>query len=395
MQMEGLPRHLPVEFTGEVRGEAYMLVKDFDEVNAILEEEGEDTYMNPRNAAAGILRSTDGRFSERLKFVAHGINDPAGGLCIANHRRAYAAMKLLGFAVVDHFYCESVEQAIDFWLEVRRMRPTLGFWIDGTMWLVDGLPQYEAMGVTHNRPKGAIAFKFESEEAETILNRLVTTVGHTGKLTPTAEFDGISLGGANVTNAQLFNWDYMATMNLGLGDLIVVSKAGDIIPHVERVVAKGPVETRLLITAPTTCPVCQGRVAKNLTSKGKPTVDINLGPCGHQAGYLCIAPEHCRIMQCRAVEVAPALMVWVRPFSQQQIHDGPLIVEHRLIQEGEPGRVFPSDERRISPNVLRHEADIPCPDGGHGGDPRRTRRPAASRQQYDETACEHPIDCHA
>lgn len=279
IQMTGLPRLLPAKFTGQVRGEAYMKVSDLEAVNAKLAMEGGEPYENVRNAASGIIRSTDGRFADFLCFVAHGIEDPSGGLCIDRHFRAYNALKLLGFEVVENLFCETLDEALAYYHAVHQRRPSLDFWIDGTVFLLNDLDAFKKMGVTNKRPKGGIAFKFEPEEAVTTLEDVAITVGHTGRIVPTAVLKPVRIGGTTVSNALLNNWEEIDRLGVVIHDKVVVIKAGDIIPKIIRVHERfldGSTNDRrsFEIVQPQTCPVCGGKVDKNTNTSGEVSVDL-------------------------------------------------------------------------------------------------------------------------
>src|ERR1035437_10050551 len=238
IQMMGLPRQLASKFTGQVRGEAYMKTSNLEAINDLLEVEGGEPYANVRNATSGIIRSTDGRFSGMLNFAAHGICDPKNGLCIDRHFRAYQALALLGFDVVETVYCETLEQAIEYHASVARRRAALGFWIDGVVFLINDMDAFKSAGVTNKRPKGGIAFKFPPTEVITTLNDVFVTVGHTGRLVPTAVLEPVEIDNTTVSNALLCNWEEIKRLDIALGDRVVVAKAGDIIPKIIRLVEK-------------------------------------------------------------------------------------------------------------------------------------------------------------
>ena len=279
VQMQGLPRQLAAKFTGQVRGEVYLRVSDLEAINKTLIEEGEEPYENVRNAASGIIRSDDGRFADRLMFAAHGINDPSGGLCIDRHFRAYNALKLLGFAVVETCYCETVYEAVAYYKAVEQRRPALDFWIDGVVFLMNDLGAFAAAGVVNKRPKGGIAFKFPPEEAVTELKDVVLTVGHTGKIIPTAVLEPVRIGGTTVSSALLNNWEEIRRLGVVFHDKVVVVKAGDIIPKIIRVaeqyLAGAANDCRSFeISQPRECPVCKGAVGKNVNTDGSQTADL-------------------------------------------------------------------------------------------------------------------------
>src|ERR1035437_842177 len=246
---------------------------NLEAINGLLEVEGGEPYANVRNATSGIIRSTDGRFSGMLNFVAHGICDPKNGLCIDRHFRAYQALALLGFDVVETVYCETLEQAIEYHASVARRRAALGFWIDGVVFLINDMDAFKSAGVTNKRPKGGIAFKFPPTEVITTLNDVFVTVGHTGRLVPTAVLEPVEIDNTTVSNALLCNWEEIKRLGVGIADKVVVAKAGDIIPKIIRVSQKAPV--KVAIPVPTSCPVCGGKVEKNTNTSGEMSTDLH------------------------------------------------------------------------------------------------------------------------
>ena len=171
--------------------------------------------------------------------------------------------------------CHSLKEIEAYFNEVKINRQTMPHWIDGVVVKINDVAAQRKLGISDDRPKGQISFKFPPEKASTILRKVTLTVGHTGAIIPTAEFDSVRLGGTNVSNALLCNWDKIKALDVAIGDTIQVMKAGEIIPYVEKVI-KRP-DNRKSIPEPKTCPVCDGPAArrKNLDGDGAVTECTN------------------------------------------------------------------------------------------------------------------------
>lgn len=239
----------------EVRGEVYMPRASFDRVVARQIENEEEPFKNPRNAAAGSLRQKDSRVTAQrgLDIFVFNIQQLQGEE-LRGHKQSLEFLQELGFKVIPSFKAfDAIEDAV---AEVQRIgvnRYTFAFDIDGAVIKVDDFAQRELLGATAKFPRWAVAFKYPPEEKETILRDVKVQVGRTGALTPTAIFDPILLAGSTVSRAVLHNQDFIDEKGIAVGDLIVVRKAGDIIPEVVSVKRHcGAPVYRL----PDTCPSC-------------------------------------------------------------------------------------------------------------------------------------------
>lgn len=262
VQFKGLPMFVHDErgpFTGAVRFEAILTVADW----GILDP---DRRKNPRNAGSGIMGRKDGRYSELLTVYAFDVDDTRAGVSITTEWNKLEHLKTLGFNVIDHERCLSPEEAISYFERVRETRDDLPFWIDGVVFKVDDLALQQRLGVTANRPKGQVAWKFDSKGAETTLLSYSVSVGHTGALIPNAQLAPVEIGGTTVSNALLNNWDEIRRLGVAVGDKVWLIKANDIIPKIISVVEEAP--GRVPIPEPTACPVCGGAVARRRNTGG-------------------------------------------------------------------------------------------------------------------------------
>ena len=270
-------RALPLHLVGqdipavlEVRGEVYWPRKAFNAYNARRVEQGLDTFANPRNGAAGTIKQLDPKVAadRGLSFITHGLGIVSGPLGV----RASEVMARLagwGLPVNTHMkVCDDVVAviaAIDAW---RANKAEVDFETDGMVVKVDELDLRQDLGTTSKYPRWCIAYKYQAEQAATVLGEVSFNVGRLGTITPVAHFDPVPLAGTTVSNASLHNFDQVERLDVRVGDTIVVEKAGEIIPQVVQVMFdKRPREAQPL-RPPANCPSCnqpavrdQGEVA--------------------------------------------------------------------------------------------------------------------------------------
>ncbi|HYI47808.1 MAG TPA: NAD-dependent DNA ligase LigA [Allosphingosinicella sp.] len=255
----GGAREVPDVF--EIRGEVYMAKADFAALNARLLAEAEDParvrqYANPRNGAAGSLRQKDPAVtaSRNLKFLAHGWGE-VGARPAATQYEAMAAISGFGLPVSDLLVrVETFDALIAHYRRIEKARADLPFDIDGVVYKVDRLDWQDRLGFVSKAPRWALAHKFPAERAETTLNAIDIQVGRTGKLTPVARLEPVTVGGVSVTNATLHNRDEIARLGARPGDRVVVQRAGDVIPQIVEVLTRG--EDRPAFLFPDHCPQC-------------------------------------------------------------------------------------------------------------------------------------------
>lgn len=260
MQVNSIPK--TVDFTGdfEVRGEVYMPKKSFFKFVERQELLGEKPPKNPRNAAAGSLRQKNSAVtaSRGLDIFIFNIQS-IEGKNFNSHIETLDFLKGLGFSVLPFYTkCTTIDEAIAEINRIGENRGNLDFDIDGAVIKVDNLDYRLQLGSTAKYPRWAVAFKYPPEEKETVLEKIEVNVGRTGALTPTAVFRPIQLAGTTVSRAVLHNEDFINEKQIGIGDTIVVRKAGEIIPEVLSV--SKHCENSSVFKMPTHCPSCNSPV---------------------------------------------------------------------------------------------------------------------------------------
>ena len=252
----------PIEYL-EIRGEVYMTNESFEKVNERQELQGKKRFANPRNCAAGTLRQLDSKVTKEreLSMFVFNIQDIRGKI-INTHHEGYQWLKQQGIKIInDYKVCKTAQEVWDAINDIAQQRDKLGYEIDGAVVKVDNLADRETLGATSKVPKWAIAYKYPPEEKETVLREIELSVGRTGRITPTAIFDTVTLCGTRVSRATLHNQSFIDNLDVRIGDTIVVYKSGEIIPKVRSVIKeKRPAKTKPFII-PDTCPVC-GEEAK-------------------------------------------------------------------------------------------------------------------------------------
>jgi DNA ligase (NAD+) len=258
-----IPATLPADAPDvvEVRGEVYMDKAAFTALNARLLAEADDPdkarqFANPRNAAAGSLRQKDAAVTATrpLRFLAHGWGETSA-LPGDTQSAVVAAIRSWGFPVADAFQrVDSVEAALAVYRHIEAERADLPFDIDGVVYKVDRLDWQSRLGAVAKAPRWALAHKFPAERAQTTLERIDIQVGRTGKLTPVARLEPVTVGGVVVTNATLHNADEIQRLGVRPGDRVVLQRAGDVIPQIVENLTR-EVE-RPAWHFPATCPEC-------------------------------------------------------------------------------------------------------------------------------------------
>ena len=250
----------PPPKTLEVRGEVYMPLSSFEQLNGRQDEAGQRRFANPRNAAAGSLRQKDARVtaSRDLSFFCYQVGDIEAGPRFTRHFESLEFLRDAGFPVNPEIrQVRGLPAAFEFcggWLEHRH---DIDYEIDGAVIKVDDLGQRRELGSTSKAPRWAIAFKYPPEERTTLLRDIEVSIGRTGKATPFAVFDPVFVGGSTIRIATLHNQDQVRVKDVRPGDTIWVRKAGDVIPEVVGpVLASRPPGTAAW-AFPTVCPVCR------------------------------------------------------------------------------------------------------------------------------------------
>ena len=245
-----------------LRGEAYVTVSDFDAFNRSQEEQGERTYANPRNFAAGSLRLLDSSISAQRPLrlwtyqvlLLEGADSPP-----TSQWESLAYLKGLGFPVcpeMRRFTDDQFDDLVDYLAHWHDLRARLPYELDGMVVKVDSLAQQERLGFTGKDPRWAVAYKTGGEEAATKLLDITVKVGRTGVVTPNAVLQPVAIGGVTVSAATLHNEDYIRELDIRVGDTVLVKRAGDVIPKVLRPLPELRDDSAQPWQMPAVCPVC-------------------------------------------------------------------------------------------------------------------------------------------
>jgi DNA ligase (NAD+) len=250
----------------EVRGEVYMEKAAFAKMNARLEAEGKQTYVNPRNSAAGALRQLDPKItaSRPLRFFAHGWGELSEPLAETQYD-AMQRLAKLGFPLASIKRAKSADELLAIYEGILAGRAKLAYEIDGVVYKVDSLALQQRLGFVSRSPRWAIAHKFAAEQAETVLEGIDIQVGRTGALTPVGRLRPVFVGGVTVTNVTLHNPDYIAGVgadggpirdgkDLRIGDTVIIQRAGDVIPQIVDVVLDKRAKNARRYHFPEICP---------------------------------------------------------------------------------------------------------------------------------------------
>lgn len=248
----------------EVRGEVYMPKQSFEELNRIQEEKGKPLFANPRNAAAGSIRQLDSSVCASRKLDAYWYYfQNAGDFDIKTQEEALEAMEKLHFRVNQlRKVCHNTAEIWDFIQLIANQRDELSYEIDGMVIKLNDLAAQQTLGSTAKAPRYATAYKFPAQEVQTRLKDIVITVGRTGKITPNAVLEPVRVAGTTVSAAQLHNEDMIVSKDLRIGDIVVVRKAGEIIPEVVSSLPERRDGFQKPYVFPEHCPVCGSRLVR-------------------------------------------------------------------------------------------------------------------------------------
>lgn len=249
----------------EVRGEVYMPKASLDAVNKQRLADQEEPFANPRNAAAGSIRQLDASIAAKRGLDAFWYYWPnAQEFGIHSHSQALRTLKTLGFKTNP--YTETVNTKEALWAMIEKtteLRHSLPYEIDGIVIKVDDLSVQRKLGFTAKTPRWAVAYKFPAEEVTTKLKDIFITVGRTGKITPNAALEPVRIAGTSVGFAQLHNEDFIADKDIRIGDIVIVRKAGEIIPEVVASLPERRDGSQVPYTFPTQCPTCGGPLVRD------------------------------------------------------------------------------------------------------------------------------------
>jgi len=264
MEIESIPKKLKEPISLEVRGEVILPISEFSRINQEREDEGEDVFANPRNAAAGTIRQLDKSIVKERKldcYLYHLVNAEEYGM--KTHKESIEYIEKLGFKTTKIFELYNdfgkLEKAIDVW---RTKREKLNYETDGLVIKVNEFEHYDELGYTTKSPRWAIAYKFPAEQVKTKLYDVTFQVGRTGVVTPVAELKAVNLSGSVVKRASLHNFDEVRRKEIKIGDNVIIEKAAEIIPQVVNVVFEDRKGDEKDIEVPTNCPICDSELVK-------------------------------------------------------------------------------------------------------------------------------------
>lgn len=262
--IRSIPLRLREPLDIEVRGEIFLPKSEFDKVNQDRSEKGLALFANPRNAAAGTIRQLDSRevSKRRLDAFFYQIVE-SRGFGLETQEQVISMLRHQGLkSEPNGRHCASLEEVLDFWESWRERKRELNYAVDGVVIKVNRIALHDELGYTAKSPRWAIAFKFPAEQATTRLKEVALQVGRLGTITPVAELDPVQLAGTTVKRASLHNFDYLQERDIREGDVVVIEKAGDIIPQVRKVVTESRTGREKPISRPSKCPVCAGPTGK-------------------------------------------------------------------------------------------------------------------------------------
>ena len=253
--------HLPPNF--EVRGEIIMPLRGFEELNQMQDEQGGKRFSNPRSAAAGSVRVLDSEITRtrRLDFFAYLLLAD-GRIPSRRHSESLESLRELHFRIPpDWRLCHSLDEVKKFIDSWEGKREKLPYEIDGIVVKVNEIGMQQELGFTSKAPRWAVAYKYPARQETTVVNDVKFQVGRTGTLTPVAILEPVQVGGVIVARSTLHNMDEIERLGLRIGDTVIVERAGDVIPHVVKVVKEG--NSRREIVVPDRCPECESKVHKD------------------------------------------------------------------------------------------------------------------------------------
>ncbi|HEX4264894.1 MAG TPA: NAD-dependent DNA ligase LigA [Verrucomicrobiae bacterium] len=252
----------------EVRGEVFLTKTGFEKLNVERKAAGEETFANPRNAAAGSLKQLDARLVAKrpLDIVVYGLGSVEGAARQPQtHEEMLAWLKTLGFKTPEWTrHCKSADELVTAIDDLDKLRKTFPYETDGAVIKLNSYAQRERAGFTSKAPRWAIAYKYAAEQAETKVLGIMITVGRTGAITPTAELEPVFLAGSTISRATLHNEDYIRKKDVRIGDTVTIEKAGEVIPKVVDVVLTKRIGKEVSFQYPKICPECGSKLQKEM-----------------------------------------------------------------------------------------------------------------------------------
>lgn len=263
--IDNVPTELNERVTIEARGEAYMPKPSFERLNERRQKEQLPLFANPRNAAAGTLRQLDARVvqNRHLAVFIYAVGEATPLKHVTSHAEALDTLATYGLTVNEvRRVCPTVRDVQTFVREWTAKRHDLPYEIDGIVIKVDSFKDQEKLGFTAKSPRWATAYKFPAEEVTTTLREVALSIGRTGVVTPTAILDPVLVAGTTVSRASLHNEDYIREKDIRLGDVVILRKAGDIIPEIVRPVVEERTGDERRFEMPHTCPSCHAALVR-------------------------------------------------------------------------------------------------------------------------------------
>jgi len=257
-------KDIPIPEKVEIRGEIYMGKKEFEELNRARALSGESLFANPRNAASGSVRQLDPKITagRRLNIFCYALGE-FKGINIETHLQILDYLKKWGFRVNPYYkLCRNIDELFLHYRYIRDIRDTIPYEIDGTVIKVNRLDYQSALGTVSRAPRWAIAYKFEAHEETTVIEDIIVGVGRTGALTPVALLKPVMVSGVEVSRATLHNEDEIKRKDIMIGDTVIVSRAGDVIPEVVKVIKEKRTGSERPFEMPQKCPVCDEEIVR-------------------------------------------------------------------------------------------------------------------------------------
>ena len=270
----------PVPEVLEVRGEIFMPTQEFERINQAFLESGKETFANPRNATAGTLKQLDSTIvaERKLQFMAHGVGEFVGA-SFPTHSEFLETLRTWNVptnSLTSKF--DSIDEVWELIEKFDSMRTSLSYGVDGVVIRIDRYDLQEQLGTTSRFPRWCIAYKYPAEQAETKLLQVDWQVGKTGKLTPRATMEPVFVAGTTVRHATLHNLGEIRRKDIRIGDIVVIEKAGEIIPQVVEVKLEHRPPDLSPIVPPDRCPDCHGDVESEFDESGKETARYCMNP---------------------------------------------------------------------------------------------------------------------
>ena len=262
--IKNIPKKLTEKVDITVRGEVFISNKDFEKMNKKREEDGLEIFANARNAAAGSLRQLDSNITKNRPLDIYVYNiQKIEGKKITSHFETLEYMEKLGFNINPvKKLCRSIEEVNNAIKEIGENRDNLTFGIDGAVIKVDDLNFREILGTTAKNPRWQVAFKYPPEQKETRLIDIVCNVGRTGVITPLAILEPVSVAGSKISKTTLHNEDFIKQKDIKIGDIVVIQKAGDVIPEIVKALKEKRNGNEKEFRMPENCPVCGAKTTR-------------------------------------------------------------------------------------------------------------------------------------